>query len=928
MKRENVGVHVARFVRHTNRSISFCRSEAESVKLRSAFRVCYALVLAVSFLSACGGSRGASIPFLPGPAAVLDGSRAHPSAVGSVSSDVVAIDAGDATSHGGFATDQDFNAGSWTNTVSAAIDTSSIASPAPQAVYQSQRLGTTVTYTIPGLAAGAQYTVVLSFAETFFAQAGKRVFNVSINDTTVLSSFDVFASTGKIDKAIAKSFAATASASGTITIGFAAVTNYAIVNAIEIRANSATPTAAPMGGVLIDAGGPASGHFVADEDFTGTNSYSATVPNPIATNGVTDPAPQAVYQSQRVGTTVTYTIPQLVAGAQYAVRLDFSENFFTSKGKRIFDVSINGTTVLSKLDIYASAGGAFTALAKSFTTNANQSGQVVITLDSSVNNAAIDGVEVTPTGSTSSPHPTTFNDYPTFGYDNARDSFNPNSKAISPASLAKLHLAWQTAVGDFNTQTQPILGTAISGHAGMLFVGGGSGRMYGYDALTGGLVWKSFLGQETYRSAACGSNVNYFGIGGTAAYDPASKSLYVVDNQNATLNAYSHNGLFHVDAATGNVLGHVDFTPTAAGPGEINFGHTAVTLNNGIAYAGTGTTCDIPSWRGRVVAVNVPAMTVAATFFTTWDPSNSRGQGAQPWGGGGIWGWGGVALDPNGNVLTGVGNAESGLSGPVSPPFTPAPHEYSGYAESLLELSPNLSHVLADQHPVPVGSYNTVSNDLDVQGTPLVVSPAGCGTMVALQGKAGELTIYDESRIDAGFAAQYQLSPSTFADGYLGDPAYSPLTGLIYAPVASSVSPTLFSPGLIAIDPGCGHPSVTWRAAFGSDSSAIGIPRSVPAASAGGVVFAGSVGKGGTGGDLWAVDASTGVVLNGGNPILQTSGYLRTPAVIDGDWLFVIDDSGNLYGLTIDSNYAAIPAQSRAPDARQRRTWIGRRANG
>jgi outer membrane protein assembly factor BamB len=513
-----------------------------------------------------------------------------------------------------------------------------------------------------------------------------------------------------------------------------------------------------------------------------------------------------------------------------------------------------------------------------------------------------------------------FNDYATFGFDNQRDVFNPNSTAITPTNLP--HVAWQSSLGDFNTPTQPVLATEIPGHAGVLFVGGAYGNVYAYDALKGTLLWKKSTGNAVYT--ACGGN-SYLGIGGTVAYDAATKSLYVVGNMNPVPDAYASNTLYRLDAATGNILGQVNFAPAQVGTSEFNFAHTAVTLSNGVAYVGTGSTCDISSWRGSVVAINVPSMTVANRFFTLWDPQNSRGSGAQPWGGGGVWGWGGVVVDFSGNILTGVGNADNGSpQGAIASPFALAPQEYSGYAETLLKLSSDLSTVLASNHPIPVSTYGGNSVDLDVQGTPLIFQPngAGCGTMVALQGKSGEFNMYNESTLSGGPVAQYQLSGSNWDDAYLGDPAYSPATGLLYAPVASQ---SLYAPGLVAINPGCGHPSVTWHAAFGSDSSSTGLPRSVPAVSAGGVVFAGTLN--GTGGYVWAVDASTGTVLNGGNPLLQTSGNMRLPVTIDGNWLFVLDYSGNLYGLTTDPSYAAIQTKYRAPDARSRKptNWFRRR---
>src|SRR6202034_3294365 len=64
------------------------------------------------------------------------------------------------------------------------------------------------------------------------------------------------------------------------------------------------------GGVDISAGGPAAAPFVADEDFTGGATAATT--NAITTTGITNPAPQSVYQHNRYGN-FTYTIPRLTA---------------------------------------------------------------------------------------------------------------------------------------------------------------------------------------------------------------------------------------------------------------------------------------------------------------------------------------------------------------------------------------------------------------------------------------------------------------------------------------------------------------------------------------------------------------------------------------------------------------------------------------
>ena len=899
--------------------------------LRSLSRALGTAIIVVSVVSACGGSHSAL------PTIANEGQRAanvRPAAT--TPSANIYINAGGAAS-GSFVADEDYTGtGTSTYAVTNAITTSGVTNPAPQAVYQTERYGQTFAYVIPGLVAGASYTVRLDLAENYWTAAGKRIFSVKINSVPVLTNFDIYATAGARFKAIAESFTTNADSTGKITIGFTTAVDNAKIDGIEITSGSGTPTptapptSQPSGSVWIDAGGPAAGNFGADEDYTGTGTSTYTVTNAITTSGITNPAPQSVYQSERYGQTFSYVIPGLVAGATYNVRLDLSENYWSAAGQRVFSVKINSVPALTNFDIYATAGARFKAIAESFTSTADTTGTITIGFTTSVDNAKIDGIEITPGTSSPTPTPTptvapsvSFNDYSTYGYDNARDVFNPNSVAITPGSVPSIHLAWQSTLGggDYNTQAQPVLATEIPGHQGVLFVDGSTGNVYAYDALTGALIWTRSTGQMQY---ACGGSTAFFGAGGTAAYDPASKSLYVMGNTNSSPDAYGSNSLIHLDAATGNVLGQVNVAPTAAGPGEIDFAHTAVTLSGGIAYVGTGSTCDISSWRGRVVAVNVPSMTIANTFLTLWDPNNARGQGAQPWSGGGVWGWGGVSLDGSGNVLTGVGNADVGTGyGTIQSPFHVAPQEYSGYAETLLELNSSISTVVAANHPIPTGTYNSQANDLDVQGTPLVLTPsgAGCGTMVAIQGKSGEFSLYNESRIANGPAAQYQLSPLTSDanDAYLGDPAYSPGTGYVYAPVASSVSPTLFAPGLIAVNPSCGSPYVAWHAAFGSDSSASNIPRSVPAASAGGVVFAGSAS--GSGSALWAINASTGTVLNGGVPILQTSGPLRVPPTIDGNWIYVLDNNGDMYGLTIDPSYKAIAAKRRALDARVLIHW-------
>ncbi|MGH7708871.1 MAG: PQQ-binding-like beta-propeller repeat protein, partial [Vulcanimicrobiaceae bacterium] len=492
------------------------------------------------------------------------------------------------------------------------------------------------------------------------------------------------------------------------------------------------------------------------------------------------------------------------------------------------------------------------------------------------------------------------NDWPTYQFDNQRSGYNPNSSAITPASIANLHAVWNVSLPNgFNTQTQPIVVTG-KGPSGdpLLIVGGGSGAASAYDALHGGSpVWTSNIGQLNYGCDGATSGA-VFGVQGTAVYDGAG-NIYVPDTQGSAAAANGNpNGtafVYKLNVATGAVEGSTAIAPSplpnSGSQLEIDFVHTGLTLANGMLYAGTSSTCDITPWRGRVVAVNPASMTLASTAFMTY------GQGGN-FSGGGVWGWGGASVDSSGSVYIGVGNADTSATEPAG--YVNASSEHVGYGEHVVKLSADLSTVLGSQFPG--FTYSGASVDLDFSGTPVLFQPPGCPLIEASQGKAGEVVIYNAA-LNSAPVARFKLSQSNNAADYIGNPAYSKAANLLYAAVASSVPP--YSPGMVAIAPtsGCTSFSVVWTAQFGPDSFAYSadVPRSAPTVTAGGVVFIGTpYTNANPGGALWALDAHTGAVLNGGQPVLITAQHIRMAPIVDGTWIWVIDNGGNLYGLNVD----------------------------
>ncbi|MFZ3201599.1 MAG: malectin domain-containing carbohydrate-binding protein [Candidatus Acidiferrales bacterium] len=157
---------------------------------------------------------------------------------------------------------------------------------------------------------------------------------------------------------------------------------------------SPTVSTAP---IQINAGGPPVPPFVADEDFTGGTTTSSA--NAINISNVADPAPAAVYQTARTSTAAgaggafSYTIGGFTPGSVHLLRLHFCDTVSTAAGQRTFNVSVNGTQVLTSFDIFAAAGKNI-AIIEQGSLPANSSGQFVIQFTGVVGEALVNGLEV------------------------------------------------------------------------------------------------------------------------------------------------------------------------------------------------------------------------------------------------------------------------------------------------------------------------------------------------------------------------------------------------------------------------------------------------------------------------------------------------------------------------------------------------------
>ncbi len=120
------------------------------------------------------------------------------------------------------------------------------------------------------------------------------------------------------------------------------------------------------------------------------------------THTVSGTADTTLYQSERYAPTLTYNVP--VPNGNYNVTLDFSEMYWTAAGKRVFNVSLQGQTVLQNFDIWALVGQ-YAALQKTFAVTVNN-GTLKIAATATVDSAKFSAIEVKPAQGSPTPTPT------------------------------------------------------------------------------------------------------------------------------------------------------------------------------------------------------------------------------------------------------------------------------------------------------------------------------------------------------------------------------------------------------------------------------------------------------------------------------------------------------------------------------------------
>jgi outer membrane protein assembly factor BamB len=455
-------------------------------------------------------------------------------------------------------------------------------------------------------------------------------------------------------------------------------------------------------------------------------------------------------------------------------------------------------------------------------------------------------------------------DWDSFGFDLQRTGYNPDESAIGADNVGNLQEVWGFNVGSTMVH-EPVYAydVDVKGVAtNILYAGSAWGHaMYAINAETGGLIWERKVDHSSYT---CGERTKtQFSIGETPAIDRQKNRLYFNDG---------HNFVHAVNLATGREatgwpLEIAHFEP------DRNLMHGGFTYNpsNGLLYAVTGSSCDRPPWYGRIVAIDTKSARIVGTFFPM---SGTSMQGPS---GGGVWGPGGASIDPATNdVFIATGNADT-HSGAA---------QNSAYAEQVIELSPTLSTILANNYPTNIPDIPHDDN-FDFGATPLLFQPPGCPPLLAAINKSGMFELYDRGSIGNGPIQYIAMSIPTDIADFIGVPAYDPVTGYVY--VGLPATEGIYLPGLaaFAVESNCTlNPTPVWSAHFGPDGAQGGETHRSPISIANGVVYVSNF----AGDTEFAFNAATGAQLW----TLPLPSWGRQGTVIVNGMAYISSDDGTI----------------------------------
>jgi outer membrane protein assembly factor BamB len=384
-------------------------------------------------------------------------------------------------------------------------------------------------------------------------------------------------------------------------------------------------------------------------------------------------------------------------------------------------------------------------------------------------------------------------DWATWGGGVDRRGVNPFEIGIGTGNVSQLHHLWSVDLGGYiNAAPVEAAGLPVGdGDEDVLFVGTERGEFYAVTT-NGQVIWHRNLGTHTANCPDTPDNV--YGVQASAVYDRGSNRVYAMGGAGA---------VYAMNALTGAIVPgwpvQLDNDPAH------NAVYGAPNLFNGLLYIATGSHCDQRPYHGHITRVDVNTRQTI-----TWYASAGSATGPD---GGGIWGWGGVSIDPaDGNVYAATGNVAT------------VP-ENTAYGDAIVRLTPDLRVVSWNSPGVQIV-------DDDFGSTPMLFQKPGCPPQLAAEQKNGSLHLYDRDNIAAGPRQTLTLSVGgDYEHGtvpvheFIGVPAYSPQLQMVFVSNSTGLPNGYYTHGMVAyrINSACAFTKV-WNTTAGTKGYVVGTP--------------------------------------------------------------------------------------------------------
>ena len=267
----------------------------------------------------------------------------------------------------------------------------------------------------------------------------------------------------------------------------------------------------------------------------------------------------------------------------------------------------------------------------------------------------------------------------TYHNDESRIGANFHERILTPSNVNPADFGKRFTVPvDGDVYAQPLylpkVSIPLQGTHNVVYAATENNSVYAIDAddPKGVILWRAQLGPalsfKDIPTGRCTVIVPNVGITGTPVIDASTNTLYVVGR---IFEHAKHEYKLHaLDVSTGKERPGSPVLLSASVPGKgdgsvngrivfdatLQLQRTGLALDRGKLYIGFGSTCDLGSYHGWLLAYDASTLAQAAAFVTT--PNALRG---------GIWQSGAApAVDPDGSVyvVTGDGtfNAQSGGS--------------------------------------------------------------------------------------------------------------------------------------------------------------------------------------------------------------------------------------------------------------------------